>query len=108
MEFTLRPRLREAGAEAPGLLGAPSAAPSSAGTAQLVAELIERTGLLSGDRVAHVRASAGSGSFAEALLTEGLSSSEGVARVLAGRYQLPLVDLPTIGVDTVAASLIPV
>src|SRR5207245_8782218 len=97
MEFRLRPRRedadaqpQEAGGEALGPDGRSQGLPPDART-QLVADLIEATGLLPPDRVAVVRSRAGRGSFSEALLTEGVAPSEGVARVLASRYHLPLV-----------------
>ena len=45
--------------------------------------------------------------FAQALVDEGIASSEGIARILAARYQLPLVDLATADLDESAAQLIP-
>ncbi len=78
-------------------------------TAGLVADLIEATGLVPPDRLALARGrTAQGGSFAEALVTEGLASSEGVARILAVRYRLPLVDLRLTGISAEASMLIPV
>ena len=45
------------------------------------------------DRLAAARARAGRGSLAQALVDEGIASSEGVARALAERYHLPYVDI---------------
>ena len=57
--------------------------------AELVADLIESTGLVPVDRLALVRGQASQGgSIAEALVAEGLASSEGVARMLAARHRL--------------------
>ncbi len=113
MEFKLRPRREDADAEAGeaeaqagSFDGQPEGLPPDART-QLVADLIEATGLLPRDRVAMVRGRAGRGSFSEALLTEGVASSDGVARVLASRYQLPLVDLHVAGISSQASLLIP-
>src|SRR5712691_9767429 len=106
MDFKLRPR-REASADVPETLEGTSAAPPEDGVTQLVADLIEATGLLPPDRVAIVRGRAGRGSFSEALVTEGVASSDGVARVLASRYQLPLVDLGVVGISGQASSVIP-
>src|SRR5487761_847761 len=47
------------------------------------------------------------GSFAQALVEEGIASSDGIARILAARHQLPLVDLALADVDEAAARLIP-
>jgi type IV pilus assembly protein PilB len=61
--------------------------------AELVADLVEATGLVPADRLAAARGRAGRGSLAQALLDDGLAESVGVARALAERYRLPYVDL---------------
>ena len=78
-------------------------------TAVLVADLISATGLLGPDRIAQVgsRASELGGSFAQALLDEGLATGDGLARLLATRHGLPFVELAIAGVDEKAARLIP-
>ncbi|HSB38760.1 MAG TPA: ATPase, T2SS/T4P/T4SS family, partial [Gaiellaceae bacterium] len=77
--------------------------------AELVADLIEATGLVSPDRLATVRGRVKQGgSFAQAILDEGVATSEGLARTLASRFQLPFVDLPLVGVAQEAAEQIPV
>src|SRR5262245_3668784 len=91
----------------------PIAAPTPAvgidnGPAELVADLIEATRLVPVDRLALVRGhTRQGGSFAEALVAEGLASSEGVARMLAARHRLPLVDLKVTGVSAEASVLVP-
>ena len=76
---------------------------------ELVADLIATTGLLPADRLALARGrSAQEGSFAEALVAEGLASSEGVARTLAARHRLPYVDLTLTGIAADAAVQMPV
>jgi type IV pilus assembly protein PilB len=76
--------------------------------AQLVADLIGATGLVPADKLALVRGRAGQGgSLAQAIVEEGVASPEGIARTLAARHQLPLVDLPVVGVDTEAGKLVP-
>ena len=78
------------------------------GSSELVADLIEATGLVPFDRLALVRGHARQGgSFSEALVSEGLASSEGVARMLSARHQLPLVDLKAVGVSAEASVLVP-
>jgi len=78
-------------------------------SAELVADLIEATGLVPLDRLALVRGAARQGAtIAEALVTEGLASSEGVARMLAARHRLPLVDLRLTGVSAEASTHMPV
>src|ERR671937_374934 len=76
-------------------------------SAELVADLLAATGLLSEDKLNVLRGSAGSGSLAQAIVTEGFAASEGVARMLAARHHMPLVDLPLTGVDPQAATQIP-
>ncbi|HXZ56015.1 MAG TPA: GspE/PulE family protein [Gaiellaceae bacterium] len=76
--------------------------------AELVADLIETTGLVSADRLAQVRGRAKQGgSFAQAILDEGVASSEGIARTLASRFQLPFIDLALVGVQQEAAGQVP-
>jgi type IV pilus assembly protein PilB len=77
--------------------------------AELVADLIEATGLVSGDRLAAVRGRVKQGgSFAQAILDEGVATPEGLARTLASRFQLPFVDLPLTGVSEEAAKEMPI
>jgi type IV pilus assembly protein PilB len=77
--------------------------------AELVADLIESTGLVSPDRLAAVRGRVKQGgSFAQAVLEEGVATPEGLARTLASRFQLPFIDLPLTGVDEHAAGEIPI
>jgi type IV pilus assembly protein PilB len=74
--------------------------------ADLVAEVIRDSGILDGAKIDQVQSAAGDGSFATALVEEGLASALGVARRLAEEYRLPLVDLAIAGVDAVAAKAI--
>ena len=76
--------------------------------AELVADLLAATQLVAADELALVRGRARqSGSFAQALVEEGIASADGIARILAARHQLPLVDLALADVDESAARLIP-
>src|SRR5207245_2325728 len=75
--------------------------------AELVADLIAATGLVPADKLALVRGAAGRGSLAQALVDQDVASDEGIARSLAARYQLPLIDLAMTGVDANAAKEIP-
>jgi type IV pilus assembly protein PilB len=78
-------------------------------TAELVLDLLEHTALLQPDVLALVRGrTAEGGSVTQALIDEGAVSADGVARMLAVRHHLPLVDLPTVGVAADAAQAIPV
>jgi type IV pilus assembly protein PilB len=109
-DFTLR-TVPAAGTSEPatenGALG-PAAAPPINMTAELLADLLAATGLVPPDKLALARGRAGAtGSLAQALVDEGVAEPEGIARTLAARYQLPLVDLATVGVDPEAANLLP-
>ena len=75
--------------------------------AELVADLLAATGLLSEDKLNVIRGSAGKGSLADAIVSEGYAASEGVARMLAARFHLPLVDLAVNGVNQEAANAVP-
>jgi type IV pilus assembly protein PilB len=71
--------------------------------AELVADLIAATGLVAADKLALVRGAAGQGSLAQALVEQDVASGEGIARTLAARYHMPLVDLALVGVSDEAA-----
>jgi type IV pilus assembly protein PilB len=76
--------------------------------AELVADLIEATGLLAPDQLAAVRGRAKQGrSFAQAVLDEGVATQEGIARTLASRFHLPYVELAEVGVQPDASEKIP-
>ncbi len=112
MELERPPNLRT-----PGAAGDETTAPAGGlptpsfginANAELVADLLAATGLLSEDKLATARGRAGqAGSLAHALVDEGFATSDGVARMLAARYQLPVVDLPVTGVDEDAAKALP-
>jgi type IV pilus assembly protein PilB len=76
--------------------------------AELVADLLEATGLVPQDRLSAARARAGRGSLAQALADEGVASGEAVARAQAQRHHLPYVDILTEQPSPEAAELIPV
>ena len=77
--------------------------------AELLADLLAATGLVPDDKLALARGRAGSGgSLAQALVAEGVATQEGIARTLASRYQLPLIDLSKAGVDPTAAAQVPI
>ncbi len=75
--------------------------------AELVADVVEATGLLPPDKLAFVRERARSGSFARALVEEGLAHGSSIARSVATRHNLELVDIVELGVSPEAAELIP-
>jgi type IV pilus assembly protein PilB len=76
-------------------------------TAELVLDLLARSELVARDVLALVQARTAEGaSVTQALIDEGAATSEGVARMLAARHHLPLVDLASTGVAADAALLI--
>jgi type IV pilus assembly protein PilB len=93
---------------------------------QLVADLLETTGLIPLDRLAQARSRAGAGSLAEAIMDERMataaaelevpalrgesspSSPGDEARALAERHHLPYVDLASAGIEKAAAEAIPI
>ena len=104
------PKLRKPGSA--GDTGTSDAEPLSSGMgvnamAELVVDLLSATGLVPGDKLAMVRGRAGQGSLAQAIVDEGVAPPEGIARSLAVRYQVPLVDVALTGVDKDAAEQIP-
>ena len=112
MDTERPPNLRSPGtdtgpATTPGGGGIGGGAPPINALAELVADLIAATGLVPADKLAMVRSAAGMGSFAHALVEQNVASSEGLARTLAARYQMSLVDLALTGVDPEASKEIP-
>src|SRR4051812_26395809 len=98
------PKLRTAGNGAPS----PEQPYGVNELAELVVDLLAATGLVPADKLALVRGRAQtSGSLAQALVEEGVASSDGIARMLASRHQLPLVDLVLSGVKEQASRTIP-
>jgi hypothetical protein len=78
-------------------------------TAELLLDLLEHTALVAPDALALVRGRTVDGTpLTQALIDEGVATSDGVARMLAVRHHLPVVDLPAVGVAVNASQLIPV
>src|SRR5687767_11111364 len=75
--------------------------------AELVADVIEATGILPPDKLAFVRDRARTGSFAQALIDEGVAEGTSIARTLAAKHNLPVVDIVENGVSPEAAEQIP-
>jgi hypothetical protein len=68
-------------------------------TAELLLDLLEHTALVAPDALALVRGRTVQGAaLTQALIDEGVASSDGVARMLAVRHHLPVIDLPAVGV----------
>jgi type IV pilus assembly protein PilB len=86
---------------------------------ELVADLLETTGLISPDRLAGVRSAAVGGSIAQAIVDEGLAApgvdtpppspigARGLRQVATDHSHLPQIDLNADGVDRNAAGQIP-
>jgi type IV pilus assembly protein PilB len=74
---------------------------------ELVADVIEATGLVPADRLAFVREKARTGAFAQALVDEGLAEGATIAKTLSSKHNLPFVDLVETGVSDDAAQAIP-
>jgi type IV pilus assembly protein PilB len=78
-------------------------------TSELLLDLLEATTLIDVGVMPEVRARAAGGTpVTQALIEEGAATSDGIARMLAVRHHLPVVDLPSVGVAVDAAQLIPV
>ena len=97
------PSLRTSGSQ-PVRAGVPLSTGSNVDAAvELVFDLLAATRLVPADKLALARGRAQqAGSFSAALVEEGVASSEGIARILATRHRLPLVDLAFTGVDDAA------
>ncbi len=112
MDIERPPSLRTVGSPPAGatpqsgaLFGSP---PPINALAELVADLLASTGLVPADKLALVRGGVSpGGSFAQALIEQEVATSEGVARTLAVRYQMPLVELALTGVDAEATGQVP-
>jgi type IV pilus assembly protein PilB len=76
------------------------------GHGDLIADVIRESGLLPPDKVDQAQRRAAGDSFSQALIDEGLAGALGVARTLAEKYHLPLVDLAVAGVDAEAVKQI--
>jgi type IV pilus assembly protein PilB len=122
VEFDDLPNLRGVPAEGEETSSVQPTPPPGAGISpnpvtELVADLLETTGLVPADRLAAARSRAGTGSIAQALVDEGLAdpaadtppaaSPSSLGRIQADHSHLPTVDLAAEGVDKAAAQSIP-
>ncbi len=77
--------------------------------AEHVLDLLESAALVGPDELALVRQRTANGtSVTQALIEEGVATDDGVARMLAVRHHLHLVDLHGVGVAAAAVQLVPV
>jgi type IV pilus assembly protein PilB len=74
---------------------------------ELVVDLLEQTGLIPEAKFETLREQAKHTSVVQALIDEGLASSEAIARIVAAQYGLPVVELGTVGIDPVAVEVVP-
>jgi len=109
MELERPAQLRTPAAEETGASGAGPLRPAFPvnDVAELVADVVEQTGLLSPADVTLARSAAKTGTFAQALVDEGLAAPERVANALSARFAMPVVDLVDSGVSPDAAQEIP-
>jgi type IV pilus assembly protein PilB len=122
VDFEDLPNLRGAPAEGEETSSVEPSPPPGAGISpnpvtELVADLLETTGLVPADRLAAARSRAGTGSIAQALVDEGLADPAAetpaapevgsLGRIQADHSHLPTVDLAVEGVDKAAAQSIP-
>jgi type IV pilus assembly protein PilB len=101
-------QLRTAATDAPagGSLASPFGIDE---TTELLLDLLEHSALVAPDALTLVRGRTAAGTpVTQALIDEGVASSAGVARMLAVRHHLAIVDLPAVGVALDATQLIPV
>jgi type IV pilus assembly protein PilB len=82
-------------------------APISQLMGELVVDLLETTGLIPDAKLDALREKAKTTPVVQALIDEGLASSEAIARIVAAQYGLSVVELGNIGIDPVAAEIIP-
>jgi type IV pilus assembly protein PilB len=86
---------------------APGAGISPNKTAELLADLLAATGLITTERLAAARIRAGAGSLSQAIAEEGVAPAAGIARALAARHHLPFVDLQATAIQKEAVEAIP-
>ena len=103
-------KLRPSGHDGPDATAQQLGAPFGVNeTAELVLDLLGSTELVGSEALALVRSRTSEGaSVTDALIDEGAAAADGVARMLATRHHLPLVDIAASGVAVDAAQMIPV
>ena len=77
------------------------------GIREAVVDLLQATGLIPPDKASLVREGSRTAPIAQVLVDERLASTEAIARIVAARHHLPLVELATSGVDAEASSTVP-
>jgi type IV pilus assembly protein PilB len=74
---------------------------------ELVVDLLESTGLIPADKVKLIREQAQTTPVVQVLVDLELASSEAIARIMAARHQLPVVELGAVSIDSQAVAAIP-
>ena len=87
--------------------GPATPAPISQLMGELVVDLLETTGLIPEAKFPVLREKAKHLSVVQALIDEGLASSEAIARIVAAQHGLPVIELGSVGIDPIAASSVP-
>jgi type IV pilus assembly protein PilB len=82
-------------------------APISQLMGELVVDLLETTGLIPEAKIEILRERAKTTPVVQALIDEGLASSEAIARIVAAQHGLPVIELGNVGIDPIAASVVP-
>jgi type IV pilus assembly protein PilB len=82
-------------------------APISQLMGELVVDLLETTGLIPEAKIEILRERAKTTPVVQALIDEGLASSEAIARIVAAQHGLPVIELGNVGIDPIAASIVP-
>ncbi len=103
--MSAQPALRPG--EGPGLKGPAAPAPISQLMGELVVDLLETAGLIPEAKVEAVREKAKHLPVVQVLIDEGLASSAAIARLVAAQHGLPVVELSSVGIDSMAAESVP-
>jgi type IV pilus assembly protein PilB len=82
-------------------------APISQLMGELVVDLLETTGLIPEAKIDILREAAKTTPVVQALIDEGLASTEAIARIVAAQHGLPVIELGNVGIDPIAASSVP-
>jgi type IV pilus assembly protein PilB len=88
-------------------MSSPAPVPTSQLMGELVVDLLESTGLIPESKLGLVREQARTMPVVQVLVDQGLASSEAIARIMAARHQMPVIELGATGVDPDAAAAIP-
>src|SRR5438477_12649749 len=96
----MQPAVTPSGGRSPK--GPATPAPISQLMGELVVDLLETTGLIPEAKFPVLREKAKHLSVVQALIDEGLASSEAIARIVAGQHGLPGIELGSGRIDPIA------